>query len=72
MGDKDIHTFPESINPKMNLTEWLGFQFAYFEAAILPFSLYATGTTSSKPRINSLGITSLNRLQSTEQISVWL
>ena len=43
MRDKRLYTFPEGINPKVNLVAQLKFEFAYFKAAVQHFSHNDTG-----------------------------
>ena len=43
-GDKGVHAFAKSINPKVNIIAQLEFKLTHFKAAVLHFSHYAKGT----------------------------
>ena len=44
-GDKEIHTFPMGLSPKMNVITLLGFKLVYYDAAVQYVSHYATETS---------------------------
>ena len=41
--DKEVHTFPEDINPKVNIIARLEFEPTYYDLAVQPFIRSATG-----------------------------
>ena len=44
-GDKDVHTFPKGISPKVNAIMCLDFKLSYFEVPVLHFSHFTIGTS---------------------------
>ena len=40
VGIKRVHTFPKSINPKVNVRAWLQFELAHYDFAIQHISHY--------------------------------
>ena len=45
--DKGVHTFPKGICPKVNVTAWLEYEFAYYDSPVHRFNHYATKTPTS-------------------------
>ena len=43
-GDKEVHTFPKGISPKVNVTVWLESELVYFAAVVLHVSHYNART----------------------------
>ena len=44
--NKEVHTFPKDISPKMNVIERLEFELSYYDAAVHHVSHYTTGSRS--------------------------
>ena len=42
--DNGVHTFPNSICPKVNVIAWLEFELTYYDSTVQHFNHYATGT----------------------------
>ena len=40
--DKEVHTFPEGIYPKVNVIALLEFELAYYDSAVQRFNPYTT------------------------------
>ena len=43
-----LYIFPKDINPKVDVIAWLGFEIAYFEAAVQHVSNYAKGSSTGE------------------------
>ena len=50
---KGAHTFPKSMNLKVNIIAWLEFKLDYFKAAVQHFSYYATRTPQGYKEIQN-------------------
>ena len=55
-GDQRVHTFPQGINPKVNVIVRLEFKLTHFETAVRHIKLYATETP---PTTNLIGLHNL-------------
>ena len=42
--NKGVHALSKGINPKVNVTTWLGFELAYYDVAVRHDNHYATRT----------------------------
>ena len=43
--DKEVHTLPKDISPKINVIAWLAFELAYYDFAVQHVSHYALDRT---------------------------
>ena len=50
--NKEIHTFPKSISPKVNVIAWPEIELAYFKATVHHFKHYFTGTPPYKNELS--------------------
>ena len=46
--DKEVHTFPKDICPRVNLVAWLEFELAYYDSAVQLFNPYTMRTPPVK------------------------
>ena len=60
--NKTVHTFPRGIYSKVNVTAWLGFELAYFEAAVQHISHFDMRTLSHLVRKEDYGQFTLKAL----------
>ena len=54
-GIKGVHTFPESISPKLNVIVWLEFEFTYYTSTDQHVNNYAMGTPTLKILVSCAG-----------------
>ena len=62
MVDKEIHTFPKGICPKVNIIVWLKFKLTHLEATVHHFSHYTIEDSSHKYSFILFNFTSFHNI----------